>query len=48
MADVIVTSKDDARIWMEDQEVCREYYKTDKNTFVMYELQHGAVGDIDQ
>ncbi|GAP41478.1 cupin domain-containing protein [Flexilinea flocculi] len=47
MTDVIVTSKDDARIWMEDQEVCREYYKTDKITFGMSELQPGAVGAID-
>lgn len=47
MKQVTVTSKDAAKIWMEDQEVCREYYKTDKITFGMSELPPGGVGAVD-
>ena len=38
MSEVKVTPKKCAKIWMEDAEVCREYYKTDKITFGMSEL----------
>lgn len=44
---IVVTKKDDAKIWMEDQEICREYYKTEKITFGMSELPLGAVGALD-
>ena len=47
MANVIVTGKNDTKIWMEDQETCREYYKTDKITFGMSELPPGGVGALD-
>lgn len=47
MDKVVVTSKDATKIWMEDQEVCREYYKTEKITFGMSELPPGGVGAID-
>lgn len=45
--EVQVKHKDDVKIWMEDAEVCREYYKTDKITFGMSELPAGAVGGLD-
>ena len=32
MSEVKVTPKKCAKIWMEDAEVCREYYKTDRIT----------------
>ena len=44
MSEVKVTPKKCAKIWMEDAEVCREYYKTDKITFGMSELPVGGVG----
>lgn len=44
---ILVTSKNQTRIWVEGQETCREYYKTDKITFGMSELLPGAVGDLD-
>ncbi len=44
---IVVTKRDDTRIWMEDQEICREYYKTDRITFGMSELPPGAVGALD-
>lgn len=47
MSEVKVTPKKSAKIWMEDAEVCREYYKTDKITFGMSELPVGGVGGID-
>ena len=47
MKQLTVMSKDAAKIWMEDQEVCREYYKTDKITFGMSELPPGGVGAVD-
>ena len=47
MSEVKVTPKKCAKIWMEDAEVCREYYKTDKITFGMSELPVGGVGGID-
>lgn len=45
--EVKIVSKKDAKIWMEESEVCREYYKTDKITFGMSELAPGAVGAVD-
>ena len=45
--DMTIVSKKDAKIWMEEQEVCREYFKTEKITFGMSELPAGAVGAID-
>lgn len=47
MEKVIVKTKNAAKIWMEEQEICREYYKTDKITFGMSELPPGAVGGMD-
>ena len=47
MGEVKVLSKNAVKIWMEDAEVCREYYKTDKITFGMSELPVGGVGGID-
>ena len=47
MGNIVVTSKNNTRIWIEGQEVCREYYKTDKITFGMSELPPGGVGDLD-
>ncbi len=47
MSEVTVRSKNGVRIWMEDMEVCREYYKTDKITFGMSELPPGGVGALD-
>lgn len=47
MADVIVKGKDQARPFMDEQEVCHEYYKTEKITFGMSELAPGAVGGLD-
>ena len=47
MAEVIVTPKDQAKVWVEDAEVCREYYKTEKITFGMSELPPGGVGALD-
>lgn len=47
MKDVVVKAKNDTKIWVEGQEVCREYYKTDKITFGMSELPPGGVGDLD-
>lgn len=47
MADVLIKSKNEARPFMDEQEVCREYYKTDKITFGMSELAPGAVGGLD-
>ena len=42
--DMTIVSKKNAKIWMEEQEVCREYFKTEKITFGMSELPVGAVG----
>lgn len=47
MGNVIVKHKNDTKIWMEEAECCREYYKTDKITFGMSELLPGAVGAVD-
>jgi len=47
MADVTVKAKNDTKIWMEDAEVCREYYKTERITFGMSELPAGGVGGLD-
>lgn len=47
MGEVRITSKKDTKIWMEDQEICREYYKTEKITFGMSELPPGGVGAVD-
>ena len=29
---ILVRAQDGVRIWLEDQEICREYFKTDKIT----------------
>jgi mannose-6-phosphate isomerase-like protein (cupin superfamily) len=47
MANTVVTKKDQTRIWLDEQEVCREYYKTERITFGMSELAPGAVGGLD-
>jgi uncharacterized cupin superfamily protein len=47
MAEVVVTGKNDVRIWMEDAEVCRAYYRTERITFGMSELPPGGVGALD-
>lgn len=47
MTKVVVTGKNDVRVWMEEEEVCREYYKTDRITFGMSELHPGAAGGLD-
>jgi oxalate decarboxylase/phosphoglucose isomerase-like protein (cupin superfamily) len=47
MSEVIVTKKDQSKVWMEEQEVCREYYHTERITFGMSELLPGAVGGMD-
>ena len=47
MGKIIVTPKAETKVWMEEQEVCREYYKTEKITFGMSELAPGAVGAVD-
>ena len=47
MSDIVITSKNNTKIWMDDQEVCREYYKTEKITFGMSELNPGSVGALD-
>lgn len=44
---VIVKSKDECYAWLEEQEVCREYFKTDRITFGMSELLPGQVGAVD-
>ena len=45
--DMTIVSKSNAIIWMEGQEVCREYFKTEKITFGMSELPASGVGAID-
>jgi len=47
MSKGIIVTKDDARIFLDEQELCREYHKTDKITFGMSELAPGAVGGLD-
>jgi mannose-6-phosphate isomerase-like protein (cupin superfamily) len=47
MSTVTVTQKNQTKIWMDEQEVCREYYKTERITFGMSELPAGAVGGLD-
>lgn len=47
MENVVVTEKAKARVWMEEQEVCREYYRTARITFGMSELPPGGVGGMD-
>jgi len=47
MNKVTVTKKNEAKIWMDEQEVCREYYRTERITFGMSELAVGAVGGLD-
>lgn len=44
---ILIRGKNEVNIWLEDQEVCREYYKTDKITFGMSELPVGGVGALD-
>ena len=48
MANVTVKKKDQTKIWLDEQEVCREYYVTEKITFGMSELAPGAVGGLDK
>jgi mannose-6-phosphate isomerase-like protein (cupin superfamily) len=43
-----VVSKKNARTFMEEQELCREFHKTGKITFGMSELEPGAVGGLDK
>lgn len=47
MDKVTVRRKDEVKIWLEDAEVCREYYKTERITFGMSELPPGGVGALD-
>ena len=47
MDNIEIVTKKAAKVWMEDQEVCREYHKTDKITFGMSELPPGGVGAVD-
>lgn len=47
MADVTVIGKNQARFFMDEQEVCREFFKTEKITFGMSELGPGSVGGLD-
>lgn len=47
MDQVNVISKEETKIWLEDQEICREYYHTEKITFGMSELPVGGVGAVD-
>lgn len=47
MSDVMVKTKHEARPFMDEQEICHEYYKTEKITFGMSELPPGAVGGLD-
>jgi len=42
-----IRSKNSLKTFMEDEEVCREYFSTDKITFGMSELEPGAVGALD-
>ena len=44
---VTVRGKNSVDIWMEDAELCRQYYKTDKITFGLSELPAGGVGALD-
>ncbi len=44
---ILVRAQDGVRIWLEDQEICREYFKTDKITFGMSELPAGGAGALD-
>jgi uncharacterized cupin superfamily protein len=47
MDGIVVKHKNDTKIWMEDAEVCREFYKTERITFGMSELPPGGVGALD-
>jgi oxalate decarboxylase/phosphoglucose isomerase-like protein (cupin superfamily) len=48
MPEVTVIEKIDTKIWMEAQEVCRLYHKTERITFGMSELPPGGIGDLDK
>lgn len=48
MSQGIVKRKDQAKVFLDDQEVCREYFRTEKITFGMSELLPGAVGGLDK
>jgi mannose-6-phosphate isomerase-like protein (cupin superfamily) len=37
----------DAKIFMDEEELCREYFKTDRLTFGLSELPVGAIGGLD-
>ena len=45
--DVVVVRKDEARVFMEGPELCREYIVTPKITFGSSRLLPGERGDID-
>ncbi len=47
MEQVRVIGKDVAKVWMEEQEVCREFYRTERITFGMSELPAGGTGGLD-
>lgn len=47
MQKIQVIGKDGTKIWMDEQEVCREFYRTDRITFGMSELPPGGVGGLD-
>ena len=48
MSEVKVTPKKCAKIWMEDAEVCREYYKTDKAISFSNEINGSVIGDFEK
>ncbi len=43
----IVKGFKDARTFMEGDEVCREYFQTERITFGMSELAPGKIGELD-
>lgn len=47
-AGVRIVKKNQARVFMEGEELCREYIQTRKITFGMSELLPGQRGDIDR
>jgi uncharacterized cupin superfamily protein len=47
MSEIIIKEKNQTKIWTDEQEICREYYKTERITFGMSELMPGSVGGLD-
>jgi len=43
----IIKGFKDARTFMEGEEVCREYFKTDRITFGLSEIAPGKIGALD-